>query len=235
MADVRGVLFDFGNTLFAHAPLPVTIEQCCRQLGARKTAEWAAGVAARIEAAAHTPDELRRGRDLDADVWRARWHVLYAVADEEVAGLGAAVYDRMHDPLQWVPYADTTSTLSTLGAAGVPVAIVSNTGWDVRTVLAAHGLLAEVRNAVLSCEVGLVKPSATIFELACGGLGVAPEEALMVGDDIVADGGAAQAGLRTLLLPVRAPGADNGLDTVARIVGGTVSRTDTDTDTDTTG
>lgn len=218
MDDVRGVLFDFGNTLFAHASLPHTVEQCCRRLGAATTAEWAAAAAARIEAAAHTPDEVALGRDLDAAVWRARWHVLYAVADGEVPGLGAAIYSAMHDPLQWVPYARTATTLRTLVAAGVPVALVSNTGWDVRAVLAAHGLLGEIRSVVLSCEAGLVKPSAAIFELACSQLGVAPSEALMVGDDVVADGGAARAGLRTLLLPVGAPGVDNGLDAVTRIV-----------------
>lgn len=218
MSEVRGVLFDFGNTLFAHASLADTIAACCRQLRWPAPAGWAGALAARVEAAAHTPDELRRGRDLDAEVWRTRWRVLYALADEEVPGLGAAVYEAMHDPSQWVPYAHTVPTLHTLAAAGVPVAIVSNTGWDVRTVLAAHGLSGSVRSAVLSCEVGLVKPSVGIFVLACARLAVAPGEVLMVGDDVVADGGAARAGLRTLLLPVMEPGADNGLDTVPRLV-----------------
>lgn len=216
---MRGVLFDFGNTLFAHEPLPVTIAACCARLRRPMPDAWALEFAARIEAAAHTVDELQRGRDLDAAVWQTRWHVLYSIADDEVPGLGATIYAAMHDPAEWVPYAGTATTLRRLRAGGVPVGIVSNTGWDVRAVLAAHGLLDEVSAVALSYEVGAVKPSRAIFESACAALGVAPAQALMVGDDLVADAGAARAGLRTLLLPVTAPGTDNGLDAVAGLAG----------------
>ena len=47
----------------------------------------------------------------------------------------------------------------------------------------------------------LGKPSAFFFHLICKQLGVRPEEALMVGDDIESDiGGAMDAGLRTALV-----------------------------------
>src|SRR4051794_24404683 len=64
--DVRGVLFDFGNTLFAHASLPVTIRECARRLAVPMSDEQATDLADRIDAASMTPDELAHVRDLDA-------------------------------------------------------------------------------------------------------------------------------------------------------------------------
>jgi HAD superfamily hydrolase (TIGR01493 family) len=218
MSRPQGVLFDFGNTLFAHEALAPTIAGCCRRLGADVRPDWAPQLAARIDAAAHTQDELRHPRDLDAAVWRARWQELYAVADDEVPGLGAAVYRAMHDPLEWRPFASTAATLRRLHAAHVPVGVVSNTGWDVRAVFAAHGLGELVLAFLLSYEAGVVKPAPVMFERACAAIGLQPAQVLMVGDDVVADAGAARAGLTTLLLPVAPPGADNGLEAVVRIV-----------------
>lgn len=220
MSEVQAVLFDFGNTLFAHEPLPDTILVTCDRLGAPVSPSWAKAVAARIDEAAHTPSELQHPRDLDAAVWRERWHVLYALADDEAPGLGAALYDAMHDPLAWRPYMSTGVTLSSLHRMGVPVAIVSNTGWDVRTVFAAHHMLQLVTAFVLSYEAGAVKPSPVIFHAACAALGVQPADALMVGDDPVADAGAVRAGLRTLLLPALPPGAPNGVEVAAQILSG---------------
>lgn len=218
MPDVRGVLFDFGSTLFAHAPLAETIESACVELGELRTADWAAALAARVETEAHTDEELRYPRDFDAEVWRERWHVLYALADDEVPGLGAAIYESMHDPRQWLPYATATLTLARIHAAGVPIAIVSNTGWDVRTVFAAHHIDHLVDAFVLSYEVGSVKPAAMIFRNACDAIGMPPGDCLMVGDDARADSGAIAVGLRVLLVPALAPGCDNGVEAAARIV-----------------
>lgn len=220
MSDVRGVLFDFGNTLFAHSSLAATIEAACRELGTPRSLEWAAELAGRVESAAHTTQELQHPRDLDMHVWRERWHVLYALADDEVPGLGAQTYARMHDPLRWRPYATTRATLAGIHAAGVPIAVVSNTGWDVRAVFVAHDLDRFVSAYALSYEVGAVKPAAEIFEFACGAIGLPMQDCLMVGDDARADSGAVAVGLRVLLVPTQPPGTDNGVSAAARIVSG---------------
>ena len=218
--DVRGVLFDFGNTLFAHAPLATTISECARRLGVPMSDEQATDLADRIDAAAMTPDELAYVRDLDAAVWGRRWKVLYAIADEWVALLGDAINTDMHDPLAWVPYTRSGETLRRLREAGVPVGIVSNTGWDVRSVFAAHSMSDFVTSFTLSYEAGAVKPDNKIFRVACESLRLEPGEVLMVGDDPRADSGAALSGIRTLLLPAQPPHTDNGIATVLDIVGG---------------
>ncbi len=218
--QIDAVLFDFGNTLFAHASLADTIAGEAAALGHRAGDEWAAQQAARIDAASQLPAELARGRDLSARVWQERFGVLYAAADDEVPGLGAAVYRAMHAPERWIPYASTAATLQAAHGRLGCVGVVSNTGWDVRTVFAHHGLEHLVSEFVLSYEIGVTKPAPEIFWGACAALGSAPHSTLMVGDDPVADAGAVRAGMPTVLLPVAPPAADNGLALVTRLISG---------------
>jgi FMN phosphatase YigB (HAD superfamily) len=219
---VKGVLFDFGNTLFTHASLAVTIGQCARQLRMQLTDEHAAALAHRIDSAAMAPDELAFPRDLDPTVWRQRWLVLYGMADEDgtkYEGLGEAIYANMHAPSEWIPYPQSAATLRSLGADGLAIGVVSNTGWDVRSVFAEHEMSQDVTSFTLSYEAGFVKPARAIFDAACASLGLAPHELVMVGDDPVADSGAVRVGIRTLLVPARPPGIDNGVADVLKLIG----------------
>ena len=50
---------------------------------------------------------------------------------------------------------------------GSPIGVVSNTGWDVRTVFAAHSMAEFVTSFTLSYEAGAVKPDRRIFDAAC--------------------------------------------------------------------
>lgn len=211
---IRGVLFDFGGTLFAHPGLAETVAIAARRLGANWDVARCAEVAAGIDRLAMLPAEIARGRDLDAGVWRDRWHDLYAVADGEVPGLGAEIYRQMHDPATWIPYRDAVWTLRGLMDAEIPIGVISNTGWDVRSVFRQHGVGYCVNQFVLSYEVGLVKPEAGIFGLAVDALLCSADDVLMVGDDPVADAGAARCGMRTLLLPQTPPASDNGIAAV---------------------
>jgi HAD superfamily hydrolase (TIGR01509 family) len=92
---------------------------------------------------------------------------------------------------------------------------VTDIGFDVRPMLAAHGLEDAFDEVVQSYEVGIQKPGPGIFDLACATLGVAPGRTLTVGDT-PADAGAAGAGLRVLLLPV-SPRAGHGLEAVRQL------------------
>lgn len=153
-------------------------------------------------------------RDLDQSEHRAAFVGLAEqVEHSEIGfpGLAEQMYARMLAPDGWVAYADTIDTLAGLRHEGVPVALVSNIGFDARPVLdrlGIHGLLDEV---LLSYEVGAMKPSIAIFEEACRRLNVAPRDALMVGDTD-ADAGARAVGIRTLLVPYAGPGEVVGLD-----------------------
>ena len=213
------MLFDFGNTLFAHDPLSITIAECARRLSVPMSPDQAEDLAERIDAAAMTPDELAHVRDLDAAVWSRRWQILYGIADEWAAQLGDEINRDMHDPLAWIPYLHTGATLRALHDHGVAVGIVSNTGWDVRAVFAALSMSEFVTSFTLSYEAGAVKPDRKIFDVACDSLGLSSDRVVMVGDDPRADSGAVLAGIRTLLLPALPPHADNGVDAVLGLAG----------------
>ena len=216
--DVKGVLFDFGNTLFAHAPLALTIGESAVRLGLQIGEDDLVAIAHRIDSAAMTAEELMHPRDLDDSVWRQRWQVIYGLADEWGLGLGEAINASMHAPDEWIPYPQSGATLRSLRAHGLAVGIVSNTGWNVRDVFDEHGMADAVSSFTLSYEVGFVKPDQRIFDAACASLGLTPADVLMVGDDPVADSGAVRAGIRTLLEPALAPRLDNGVSDVLKLV-----------------
>jgi putative hydrolase of the HAD superfamily len=214
---VKGVLFDFGNTLFAHAPLALTIGESAGRLGLQISEDDLVAIAYRIDSAAMTADELLHPRDLDQTVWKQRWQLLYSMADEWGAGLGEAINTSMHAPAEWIPYPHTDATLRSLHARGVAIGIVSNTGWNVRDVFIEHGLADVVSSFTLSYEVGFVKPDHRIFDAACESLGLAAADVVMIGDDPTADSGAVRAGIRTLLVPALPPGVDNGVGDALRL------------------
>ncbi|MYS22649.1 Haloacid dehalogenase superfamily, subfamily IA, variant 2 with 3rd motif like haloacid dehalogenase/haloacid dehalogenase superfamily, subfamily IA, variant 3 with third motif having DD or ED/haloacid dehalogenase superfamily, subfamily IA, variant 1 with third motif having Dx(3-4)D or Dx(3-4)E [Streptomyces sp. DvalAA-14] len=133
-----------------------------------------------------------RERDMGADQHRAAYSGLARAAG--LTRWAEALYDRHMLPAAWRPYPDTGPTLRELRRRGVPVAVVSNIGWDLRPVFRAHGLDPLVDTYLLSYELGVRKPDPAIFTAACERLGLAPADVLMVGDDRGADGGAAAVG-----------------------------------------
>ncbi|MFD7505943.1 HAD family hydrolase [Streptomyces sp. NPDC059850] len=198
----NGVMFDFSGTLMrvesvtewlgavlAEAAVPTdgdTFSDWVRQL-----TEYGAlpGEPAPLRVPPHL-ESLYRARDLSAHQHRAAYSALIAEAGLPTTELVRALYDRHKTPAAWRPYPDTEATLRELRRRGIPVAVVSNIGWDPRPVFRAHELDGLVDAYVLSYELGAQKPDPAIFQAACDTLGLAPSEVLMVGDDRTADGGA---------------------------------------------
>jgi putative hydrolase of the HAD superfamily len=122
--------------------------------------------------------------------------------------MGTVLYEWEITPERWQAFPDTLPTLAALRAARVGLGVVSDTGWDIRPILELHGCLDWFGAIVLSCEHGMAKPAAPLFLSGCGSLGVAPDEALMVGDNPLTDGGAADVGLTAVILPVIRPAGE---------------------------
>ncbi len=139
------------------------------------------------------PPEVQQAwdtRDLTPELHRAAYTALTRAAEPPAALDVDALYETHLAPTSWRPYPDAAPVLRELRRRGVPVAVVSNVGWDLRPIFRAHGLDELVDTYVLSCEVGAQKPDPLIFETACARLGLAPADVLMVGDDRTCDGGA---------------------------------------------
>ncbi|BEP14587.1 HAD-IA family hydrolase [Acidothermaceae bacterium B102] len=223
MRPVSAVLFDFAGTLLVPEPREEWVAAVCPSLSPVEVTDLAlrleqagrSGGPEPVEIPPWLADDYRQ-RDLST----ARHRELYEGLIEPVVGadLARRLYERGIAPEGWTPYPDAELVLRTLHDQGVPVAVVSNVGFDLPAVFAGHGLSLLIKSFVLSTDVGVMKPAAAMFAAACEALGVEPADALMVGDNFRADGGAVELGMRTLLLPYTGPGVDHGLDAVLRLV-----------------
>ncbi|WP_086821481.1 HAD family hydrolase [Allokutzneria sp. NRRL B-24872] len=187
---IRGVLFDFSGTLFR---LEVASGWLDGIMDDATASELMRKMTAPVTAESDVPEDFER-RDLD-ELTHRRVHVEMlvraGVSDHAEAN---TVYDRLLQPESWKPFPDTAEVLRGLRAAGVPVVVLSNIGWDIRTVFQHYGLLDLVDDVVMSYKEGLLKPDPELFRIACARLGMPPEHVLMVGDSEEADGGAAVLG-----------------------------------------
>ncbi|WP_326548140.1 HAD-IA family hydrolase [Mycolicibacterium sp. ND9-15] len=195
MSQVKAVLFDFSGTLFRleeddswfHG-MEVDDREVDGHVQAELMRRMTAPTGQHVDMG---PDEYHAwvNRDLAPHLHREAYlHVLResGLADEHAESL----YGLLIDPLNWTPYPDTADVLRNLSRQGIKTAVVSNIGFDVRAAFESIGVAEFVDEFVLSFEVGAVKPDAAIFETALARLGVAPGDAVMVGDSDEADGGA---------------------------------------------
>lgn len=214
MTPIRAFIFDFHATLVDQGDADEWLDRAVARAGA--------GVAMDDmdrEAVTRRLDEIwshareidpGSGRDLSAQNHR---DVFHGVMDGHVDdGLRHALYDVMLD--LWRAYDEAPGVLAEIHRRGMGTAVLSNVGVDIRPVMAREGLVADA--VVLSCEVGVVKPDARIFQAALDALDVPATAALMVGDNWADDAAASALGIRSLILP-RTRGRHHGLDIVLRL------------------
>jgi len=195
---LRAVTFDCWNTLLHERDTGATY--------ARRVASLVRAVGA--EGIAIDDDEARAA--LDA-AWRRHWtlwHEGRASGAEDMAGWAVEAVARARGLSTPPPRAAEAAaatfaeaalgadvaaldgareTLEALAAAGVPMALVCDTGFSpgrvVRRLLDRAGLLGALEVTVFSDEVGAPKPDRRTFETALAGLRLAgPERTLHVGD-----------------------------------------------------
>ena len=215
------VLFDNGGTL-THRTSPVAaVCSLAARLGVGIGEEDAARYWRRSkEYSRSLMAEKRNRRNLSRDDHRAAYVTGYLPFDEIAPGLADLMYDEWKtNPATMVPYPDTPATLRSFARAGIPIGVVSNTGWSINQGYTAAGLDAFIDTYVLSCDLGVAKPDPRPFLTACERLGASPERTLMVGNNRLADSGSVCIGCRCLILPPVPPGAIRGLRAAADVVG----------------
>lgn len=215
---LRAVLFDFGHTLFDSVDPAEHTRTFLAATGIAVDTARLAETWQEIRRRSFLPEELAKQRDLSAQRHRECWMELLAPLDVLAAGLAEHVYEGESSPRGWRPYRDSRPVLAALRDRRVPIGVVSDTGWDVRTVFVEYGLDEFVDTYVMSYEHGATKPAPQLFVAACDALGVVPAETLMVGDNHLTDGGATAVGCTALVLPHVASGEPRGLDRALRLV-----------------
>jgi putative hydrolase of the HAD superfamily len=211
--SVRAVLFDLGHTLwdvrYNEALAPTIYRRVHRRL--------TRAVAGPLPSAKRLQEAItKHWIEEEVDVIRNKRLDQRPAADivaEGLATLGLEVaehvLDRITDdilsPDIWGLYleADTLGTLRALKERGLKLGVVSNTyqrGQVLSEQLAQSGALPYIDVAVFSSEMGLRKPHPSLFQTPLAELGVAPQEAVFVGDSPEDDIRGAQAvGMRAVL------------------------------------
>ena len=205
---VRAIFFDVGNTLiFPHPSVAHVVREVLAEEGhvhdlSAIDAQMPL-VDAYYEDRYRTDDTFWTDEGETSQVWIGMYSLLcrkLGIADE-AEKIAQRVYEEFGDPARWRAYPDVAPAFERLRARGLAVGIVSN--WDRRleALLGGLGLGALIDTVVSSAAVGLHKPDPRIFELACGRLGVSPEDAAHVGDHHYADiVGASAVGMTPVLI-----------------------------------
>jgi putative hydrolase of the HAD superfamily len=204
---VRAIFFDAGNTLI-RMDYPVIVAELARlgapvTLGDLERAEWRARV--RLDASfapgasTEHPDTGERYLRLILDELGVRDATIQSALSAWRRGYNAP----MGFWTQMEPEADLA--LKHARERGLRTAVISNSNGTVADILAHLGLARDLEFIIDSFNVGVEKPDPRIFRIALDRAGLAPSEAVYVGDlysiDVV---GARAAGMRAILMD---PGA----------------------------
>jgi HAD superfamily hydrolase (TIGR01509 family) len=208
----RGILVDWRGTLGVTLSDHEWVAEALRRLGRPGDERTVGAIAARVTRVA---DELDGpGVDADAELHRRTYlRVLSSLGLDD--DLVTALYEVESDPT-CNPFAeDAGQTLNALKDAGLRIGVVSDIHLDIRPAFAAAGIPAEV--FTLSFEQGVQKPAPEMFLRTLTELGLAPHEAVMVGDRSRPDGAAVELGMTTLLLPPLTQASDRRLHLVTAL------------------
>jgi putative hydrolase of the HAD superfamily len=192
----KAILFDLDDTLWPIAPVILQAEEILF--------DWLREHAPRV-AERFTIESLRQARlellarqpefHLDlGKLRRAGLHAAFAEAGEDADKVELAMVQYFAARNAVIPYDDVLPGLLRLKDR-VLVGSISNGNADLQTI----GLSHHFKVSVAAHQLGVAKPDAAIFLEACRLLGVAPEDAVYVGDDVLLDvQGAQRAGLRAV-------------------------------------
>lgn len=212
-APIDGVIFDLHSTLADQGDPAVWLT----------SAEKLAGVSApdpeTLMVSLHKIVEHARIEDPEhhRDISPAAHREIFTrlLADFTDEPLTTALYDTI--TASWVLYEDALPVLRALREQGIRTAILSNIAVDLDVLLNQLGLAGEVDAVITSSDIGVVKPNPEAFLRTLDALELEPSTVLMVGDNATDDGGAANLGIRTLVLP-RTSGPIHGLAVVLGVV-----------------
>ena len=201
----RAILFDMDDTLLdwfsaVHVGWEVVCAEFAPALGAdpvslRGAIEREGALFWRDEGAAAP----YRTRPLDSRREIVRLALLAEGLDDALAEeIARRLLDEMKARI--APFGDSIETLEALRENGYRLGLVTNGSTEMQREKIERWDLARHFDAiVIEGEFGRGKPDPAVFAHALEGVGVAPDEAWMVGDNLYADiGGARAAGIHTV-------------------------------------
>lgn len=186
--EVKAILFDWDMTM-ARVLGDVSPEKRLQSLF-----QWA-GMAYTIDEVETAVSTTRQEMELNGHVLQTQrdiaqyyQHILRNLGAENTSW---AVANYLYDAYSYMPsvmYEDTLPTLRYLDKMGMKLGIVSNHSRLIRPVIEeAVGNLIESSHIIISQEMGIYKPTPSIFLHAVAELKVSPEACVFVGDNLEGD------------------------------------------------
>ena len=131
-----------------------------------------------------------------------------AIAELGIGPMPPEFFNRLHELFMitghWHVFPDAYEALPAIRERGITLGAVSNWVWDLPELLHSLDLVRYFDFIVASARVGFEKPHRGIFEYALEQAGVAPDEAIHVGDHVDADvAGATALGIGAVLIDRR--------------------------------
>jgi FMN hydrolase / 5-amino-6-(5-phospho-D-ribitylamino)uracil phosphatase len=190
----KAILFDLDDTLWPIAPVILQAEEILfswlREHAPRVAQQFSIDSLrqARLELLAQKPEfQLDLGK-----LRRAGLLAAFEQAGEDAAKVELAMAEFFAARNAVVPFDDVVPGLLRLKGKAM-LGTITNGNADLRTI----GLDHHFQASVSAPRFGVAKPDPAIFLAGCRALGVAPQEAVYVGDDVLLDvQGAQRAGLR---------------------------------------
>ena len=226
------VFLDVGDTLLRAHPSWAAVY--LRVLSSHGVAVDEAELRAALDRVFRTPDPSMEGPFEASE--RSSFRRLVAFDSRVLAELGhppqpeaffRALEHEFAEASSWWVYEDVAPSLAALQDAGLRLAVISNWSWALPELLHTLELAGHFEAVITSARVGFEKPHRGIFEHALEVMGVAPADAVHVGDSVHADiGGANGVGIAPVLIdrggPVHTRGkgvADHGTPVVHDLFG----------------
>ena len=192
----KAILFDLDDTLWPIAPVILQAEATLHQwLGqnAPRGADRFSLENLRPARLALLASEPEFHLDLGA-LRRAGLISAFEEAGEDIDKVEQAMVHFFAARNAVIPYDDVVPGLLRLKGRAL-IGSISNGNADLQAIGLAH----HFHVSVAASQIGCAKPDPAIFHVACNALGVAPAEAVYVGDDVLLDvDGAQRAGLRAV-------------------------------------
>ncbi len=158
--------------------------------------------------------------DIRETLWRQALGQAVGTVDPLALQTALRCYDALRrEPIP--PFPDALTTLQTLKASGLKLAILTNGLSETHFFKAESlGVLPFIEKVFTPDTLGVAKPDARAFHRVCDFLDVTPEETAHVGDSLVTDiGGALGAGLRAIWFnPHRTPGEHEQITSLAALI-----------------
>lgn len=212
MATIRAVFLDVGWTLaYPRTSMWQIFSDLCADAGVTATPAACETLVRSLSRATHehAEQQFRSGAQYDdSDVAFA--HSFAQMGRMIFAQMGVAAghdeltqrfLQRFWNESNWARFPEVIDVLQTLRGRGLRLGVLSNAPSNLPTFLEELGVAPLLDFSVVSAVEGVKKPDRRIFEAALARAGVAPAEALHVGDMYLEDilGGRAL-GINTLLM-----------------------------------